>query len=91
MPKGKPLNNDNEIRTKNDDFWVGRILKFTLLVCAVVIIVGLTALLCYKLIYDEPFRNGMADMLKQNATGIIIGVSAVLGVNLRGVGFKRNE
>jgi uncharacterized membrane protein YbhN (UPF0104 family) len=93
MARGNPVNDDDDLakRSRSDDFWIRRILKFTLLGCAVIILVGITIVIGLKLGFDEPFRDGMAEAIKTNATSIVIGVAAVLGVNLRGVNFKRGE
>lgn len=83
--RGRPVTNDDDLvqKSKRDDFWIRRIFRYALLVCAVIILTVITAVLCYALIQNAAFRNTVLDNVKNNMVGIILGVAAILGVNLK--------
>lgn len=91
-PKGTPVVNDNDLaqRTRNDNFWVRRILKFCTLACAILVIIGFTFLLVDKIWFDVPFRDGMANVVKDNFYAILIGAFAILGINIKDL-INKNE
>ncbi len=91
-PTGTPLNDDNDLasRTRNDNFWVFRILKFFILACAIVVASGITILIVAKLWGDIQFRDELANVIKDNFYAIIIGGFAILGINLKDL-INKNE
>lgn len=72
---------DNDIRERNDNFWIVRILKFSLLIVLLIGIGFITYYFISALQDNSVFRQSVLDTVWQQVGTISVAIMAIFGVN----------
>jgi len=73
---------DIENSKLKDDYIIRKLLRYSLLAVAIMVIFVLSLVFLIEVIVNKPFRDQVLDLIKNNITAIVIAALAILGINL---------
>lgn len=73
---------DLEKQSKRDNFYITRVFKYVLLICACAVLIVLTVGFIFKFVTDTSFQASIMSIIQTYFSAIVLAGLSILGINI---------